>query len=73
MLKGKKSFLNAYLIGGVISLMKLITFIFFKENNFKSNKGYPTKEHIAAIDKYGIIKEHRKSFGPVKDYLDRNR
>lgn len=38
MLKGKKSFLNAYLIGGVISLMKLITFIFFKENNFKSNK-----------------------------------
>ncbi len=41
--------------------------------NFKSNKGYPTKEHIAAIDKYGIIKEHRKSFGPVKDYLNRNR
>ena len=41
--------------------------------NFKRNKGYPTKEHIAAIDKYGIIKEHRKSFGPVKDYLNRNR
>ena len=38
MLKEKQSYLNAYLIGGVISLMKLIAFIFFKENNFKSNK-----------------------------------
>ena len=25
--------------------------------NFKKNKGYPTKEHIEAIEKYGIIKE----------------
>lgn len=38
MLKEKHSFLNAYLIGGAISLMKLIAFAFFKENNFKSNK-----------------------------------
>ena len=41
--------------------------------NFKKNKGYPTKEHIDAINKYGIIKEHRISYGPVKDYLDKNR
>ena len=41
--------------------------------NFKKNKGYPTKEHIEAINKYGIIKNHRKSFGPVTDYLDKNR
>ena len=32
---------------------------------FKSNKGYPTKKHIEAIWKYGIISEHRKSYGPV--------
>ncbi len=38
------------------------------EYNFKKNKGYPTKEHLEAIKKYGIIKEHRKSYGPVKNY-----
>ena len=30
--------------------------------NFKKNKGYLTKEHIESIKKYGICKEHRKSF-----------
>ncbi|WP_299366585.1 ribonuclease HII [Winogradskyella sp.] len=30
--------------------------------NWKQNKGYPTKEHRAAIEKYGITKYHRKSF-----------
>ena len=37
--------------------------------DFKHNKGYPTKKHIEAIAKYGIIKEHRKTFKPVSDYL----
>lgn len=37
--------------------------------NFKKNKGYPTKEHIEAIEKYGIIEQHRKSFGPVKAHI----
>ena len=37
--------------------------------DFKKNVGYPTKEHIAAINKYGILKEHRKTFGPVKEYI----
>ncbi len=36
---------------------------------FKNNKGYPTKAHIEAIQKYGIIDEHRKTFAPVKDFL----
>jgi len=30
--------------------------------NWKKNKGYPTKEHRAAIKAYGITKYHRKSF-----------
>jgi ribonuclease HII len=30
--------------------------------NWKQNKGYPTKEHRAAIKKHGITKYHRKSF-----------
>ena len=39
--------------------------------DFKKNVGYPTKKHLEAIEKYGIIPEHRKSYGPVKDYLDK--
>ncbi|NAS31589.1 ribonuclease HII [Flavobacteriaceae bacterium R38] len=30
--------------------------------NWKQNKGYPTKEHRAAIKEYGITPYHRKSF-----------
>ena len=37
--------------------------------DFKNNKGYPTKKHVEAIYKYGIIKEHRKTFSPVKEYV----
>ena len=37
--------------------------------NFKKNKGYPTKEHVEAIEKYGIINEHRKTFNPVSKYV----
>ena len=39
--------------------------------DFKNNVGYPTKKHLEAIEKYGIIDEHRKSYGPVKDYLQK--
>ncbi|WP_461598893.1 ribonuclease HII [Winogradskyella sp.] len=34
----------------------------FPMYNWKKNKGYPTKEHRAAIQKYGTTKYHRKSF-----------
>lgn len=37
--------------------------------NWKKNKGYPTKEHRAAIKKYGITKYHRKSFKLLPDQL----
>lgn len=40
---------------------------------FKSNKGYPTKKHIEAIEEYGIIDEHRKTFAPVTDYINRHK
>ena len=39
--------------------------------DFKNNKGYPTKKHLAAIHKYGIIEEHRKSYGPVRACLEK--
>ncbi|MDC1471852.1 ribonuclease HII [Flavobacteriaceae bacterium] len=34
----------------------------FPMYNWKQNKGYPTKEHRAAIHKYGTTKYHRLSF-----------
>ena len=40
--------------------------------DFKKNKGYPTKKHLAAIEEYGIIDEHRRSYGPVKNYLEKS-
>ena len=39
------------------------------EYDFKNNKGYGTKKHIEAIRKYGIIKEHRKTFAPCDEYI----
>lgn len=41
----------------------------FPMYNWKQNKGYPTKEHRAAIKKYGITKYHRKSFRLLTDQL----
>jgi len=33
---------------------------------FERHKGYPTKAHIAAIEKLGVLRIHRRSFAPVK-------
>ncbi|WJJ96293.1 ribonuclease HII [Algibacter luteus] len=41
----------------------------FPMYNWKQNKGYPTKEHRAAIKKYGITKYHRKSFRLMPEQL----
>ena len=37
----------------------------YPEYDFKNNKGYGTKKHMEAIDKYGIRDCHRMSFSPV--------
>lgn len=34
------------------------------------HKGYPTKRHIEAINKYGLIDGYRKTYGPVKKVLE---
>ncbi|WP_171346431.1 ribonuclease HII [Vibrio coralliilyticus] len=36
---------------------------------FAKHKGYPTKAHFEAIEQYGVIDQHRKSFKPVKKAL----
>lgn len=38
---------------------------------FASHKGYPTKKHIEAINKYGLIDGYRKTYGPVKEIIEK--
>lgn len=40
------------------------------EYGFKNHKGYPTKKHIEAINKYGLIDGYRKTYGPIKKYIE---
>ena len=37
----------------------------YPQYNFKNNKGYPTKQHFEALEKYGITEIHRKNYKPV--------
>ncbi len=39
---------------------------------FKSHKGYPTKKHIEAIEKYGLIEGYRKTFKPISEIVAKN-
>ena len=39
----------------------------FPEYGWGKNAGYPTTEHLSAIEKYGITVHHRRTFGPVKN------
>lgn len=36
---------------------------------FRFHKGYPTEEHVAALDAYGPCPIHRMSFGPLLRFL----
>lgn len=35
------------------------------EYGFRNHKGYPTKKHLEAINRYGLIEGYRLSYGPV--------
>lgn len=37
--------------------------------NFKQNSGYPTKEHRAAINRFGPCPIHRRTFKGVKEFV----
>lgn len=42
----------------------------YPEYGFAKHKGYGTKAHLEALEKYGPIEHvHRKTFGPVKRYF----
>jgi ribonuclease HII len=36
---------------------------------FAKHKGYPTKDHVAALEKLGVTPIHRRSFEPVRRML----
>ena len=38
---------------------------------YKNHKGYPTKAHLEAIEKYGITDEYRKSYKPVQKIIEK--
>jgi len=41
----------------------------YPQYNFLSNKGYPTREHRAAVAQHGPCPEHRFSFKGVKEFV----
>ncbi|WP_026253352.1 ribonuclease HII [Acinetobacter bouvetii] len=41
----------------------------YPQYGFAKHKGYPTKAHFEAIAQYGVIDEHRRSFGPVRKVI----
>jgi ribonuclease HII len=41
----------------------------YPQYDFAKHKGYGTKEHRSAIEKFGICELHRKTFRGVKEYL----
>lgn len=42
----------------------------YPEYGFKNHKGYPTKKHLEAIEKYGLIEGYRKTYGPIQKILE---
>ena len=42
----------------------------FPQYGWDKNAGYPTPEHLRAIEKYGVNEHYRKTFGPVKKILE---
>lgn len=41
----------------------------YPEYGFAKNKGYPTKKHIENVIKYGVLKEYRFTFNPIRDLI----
>ncbi len=36
---------------------------------FARHKGYPTRDHIAALERLGVSRHHRRSFSPVRNFI----
>lgn len=36
---------------------------------FSRHKGYPTRDHVAALERLGVSRHHRRSFSPVRNLI----
>ncbi|MHA2886294.1 ribonuclease HII [Bacillus cereus] len=43
----------------------------YPQYGFEQHMGYGTKQHLEAIQVYGVLDEHRKSFAPIKDMIQK--
>ncbi|MBU1559153.1 MAG: ribonuclease HII, partial [Gammaproteobacteria bacterium] len=41
----------------------------YPQYGFAAHKGYGTRQHLDALTKYGATPIHRRSFAPVRLYL----
>ena len=48
----------------MVALAKL-----YPNYGIEKHKGYPTAAHLQAIEQYGILPMHRKSFAPIKNII----
>ncbi len=39
------------------------------EYGFDRHKGYPTRQHLESLQRYGVLEQHRRSFRPVQKIL----
>jgi ribonuclease HII len=39
----------------------------YPEYGFAQHKGYPTPSHLAALKQFGLLAEHRRSYGPCRN------
>lgn len=42
----------------------------YPEYAIDKHKGYPTKAHLSAIEKLGVLPEHRRSFAPIRKLVE---
>jgi ribonuclease HII len=42
----------------------------FPDYGFAGHKGYPTADHLAALERVGPCAHHRQSFAPVRRLLE---
>lgn len=45
----------------------------YPEYGFAKHKGYPTKAHLEAIEKFGLLKNYRFTYKPVSDLINREK
>lgn len=43
----------------------------YPEYGFDRHKGYPTKLHFEMLERHGVLEQHRRSFKPVRQRLER--